>query len=187
MAMPWSKAKAIRAEYLSGARDKSKLTALFDACFRIQREAIEAASRFIPLVVENVRGAQEWVGRSRWNFGSFHLWGDVPALMPMTAEKPMKNTGGSWFTPPEGRKCRSKNCPDGRKSGDIPWLNDSLQSSGIKGSEGYDRDHPNAFGWAKPATSSRSIARKAHQAMIAKIPLTLSQHIANVYKPREVA
>lgn len=84
MAMPWSRAKAKRAEYLSGERDRSKLTALFDACFRIQREAIEAAGHFIPLVVENVRGAQEWVGRSRWNFGSFHLWGDVPALMPMT-------------------------------------------------------------------------------------------------------
>ena len=84
MAMPWSRAKAIEAEYKSGARDVKKLTALFDACFRIQREAIEAAGHFIPMVVENVRGAQKWVGRSRWNFGSFHLWGDVPALMPMT-------------------------------------------------------------------------------------------------------
>lgn len=79
MAMPWSRAKQIRREYLSGERDTAKLTALFDACFRIQREACEAAGQHIPLVVENVRGAQEWVGRSRWNFGSFHLWGDVPA------------------------------------------------------------------------------------------------------------
>lgn len=28
-----------------------------------------------------MRGAQPWVGRARWNFGSFYLWGDVPALM----------------------------------------------------------------------------------------------------------
>jgi hypothetical protein len=84
MAMPWSRAKAIAAEYRSGARDVKKLTALFDACFRIQAEAIAAAGHYIPLVVENVRGACPWVGRSRWNFGSFHLWGDVPALMPMT-------------------------------------------------------------------------------------------------------
>jgi hypothetical protein len=83
MAMPWSRAKAIAAEYRSGARDTRKLTALFDACFRIQREACEAAGHHIPLVVENVRGAQEWVGRSRWNAGSFHLWGDTPALMPL--------------------------------------------------------------------------------------------------------
>jgi hypothetical protein len=24
------------------------------------------------------------VGRARWNYGSFYLWGDVPALMPFT-------------------------------------------------------------------------------------------------------
>jgi len=55
---------------------------LFDACFRIQREAIEAGERYIPMVVENVRGAQDWVGRARWHYGSYYLWGDVPALMP---------------------------------------------------------------------------------------------------------
>lgn len=89
MAMPWSKGKQKRREYLDGTRDQAKLTALFDACFRIQREASEAAGHHIPMVVENVRGAQEWVGRSRWNFGSFHLWGDVPALMPI----PLSNEG----------------------------------------------------------------------------------------------
>src|SRR5437660_3704596 len=77
-AMPWSRAKALPPP------DNS----LFEACFRIQREAIEAAGHFIPLVVENVRGAQKWVGRARWNFGSFYLWGDVPALMPITAKRP---------------------------------------------------------------------------------------------------
>ena len=87
MAMPWSRAKAIAAEYRNGKRNTKKLTALFDACFRIQREAIAAAGHFIPLVVENVRGAQPWVGRARWNFGSFYLWGDVPALMPITAPR----------------------------------------------------------------------------------------------------
>jgi len=59
---------------------------LFESCFRIQKEACEAAGRHIPMVVENVRGAQKWVGRARWNFGSFYLWGDVPALMPMNCE-----------------------------------------------------------------------------------------------------
>ena len=102
MAMPWSKAKAIEAEYKSGARDRAKLTALFDACFRIQREAIEAAGHFIPLVVENVRGAQKWVGRSRWNYGSYHLWGDVPALMPMT-KAVLK---GGWLSQADGAPMR---------------------------------------------------------------------------------
>lgn len=84
MAMPWSKAKAkaaaIRAD-TTGA-EVERLNRLFNACFRIQREACAAAGHHIPMVVENVRGAIPWVGRSRWNYGSFHLWGDVPALMP---------------------------------------------------------------------------------------------------------
>jgi len=84
MAMPWSRAKAIAADYKSGKRDTKKLTALFDACFRIQREAIEAAGHFIPMVVENVRGAQPWVGKAKHHYGSYYLWGDVPALMPIT-------------------------------------------------------------------------------------------------------
>jgi len=86
MAMPWSKAKAkaaaIRADETGAALDR--LNRLFNACFRIQREACEAAGRHIPLIVENVRGAEPWVGRARWNYGSFYLWGDVPALMPPT-------------------------------------------------------------------------------------------------------
>lgn len=84
MAMPFSRGKAqaaaIRAD-ASGAM-LADLNALFNACFRIQREACEAAGRHIPMVVENVRGAQPWVGRAAWSFGSFYLWGDVPALMP---------------------------------------------------------------------------------------------------------
>lgn len=82
-AMPWKRAKALPPP------DNS----LFEACFRIQAEAIEAACRFIPLVVENVRGAQKWVGRSKWRFGSMHLWGDLPAMMPYG--KHVKD--GAWF------------------------------------------------------------------------------------------
>ena len=67
MAMPWTRAKELARQYESGERDRADLTRLFDACFRIQREASEAAGRHIPLVVENVRGAQRWVGRARWN------------------------------------------------------------------------------------------------------------------------
>lgn len=73
MAMPWTRAKAkaaaIRADD-TGA-ELERLNRLFNACFRIQREASEAAGHHIPLVVENVKGAQPWVGRARWSFGSF--------------------------------------------------------------------------------------------------------------------
>lgn len=81
-AMPWSRAKKLAAEVRADPVRLEKELALFNACFRIQREACEAAGRHIPMIVENVRGAIPWVGRSRYNFGSFHLWGDVPALMP---------------------------------------------------------------------------------------------------------
>jgi hypothetical protein len=63
--MPWKRAKAL----------PPPDNTLFETCFRIQREACEAAGRHIPLIVENVRGAQPWVGRARWNFGSFYLVG----------------------------------------------------------------------------------------------------------------
>jgi len=87
-AMPWSRAKAL----------PPPDNTLFEACWRIQREASEAAGRHIPLIVENVRGAQKWMGRARWNHGSYYLWGDVPALMPMT--RAIKVGGGGadgWF------------------------------------------------------------------------------------------
>jgi hypothetical protein len=71
--MPWKRAKAL----------PPPDNTLFEACFRIQREASAAAGHLVPLVVENVCGAQKWVGRARWHFGSFYLWGDVPALMPL--------------------------------------------------------------------------------------------------------
>ena len=73
MAMPWSiakeKARAIRADATGKAL--ADLNALFNACFRIQREASEAAGHHIPMVIENVKGAQPWVGRARWASGSF--------------------------------------------------------------------------------------------------------------------
>ena len=104
MAMPWSRAKQIaRAlrgqdvfpEGYRGSRTIAELTALFDACFRIQREASEAAGRHIPMVVENVRGAVPWVGPAAWNYGSYYLWGDVPALMP-AALAAVKVPGMDW-------------------------------------------------------------------------------------------
>lgn len=206
MAMPWSRAKQIaRAlrgedefpEPYRGSRTIANLNAIFDACFRLQREASEAAGRHIPMIVENVKGAQPWVGPAAWNYGSFYLWGDLPALMPSalggqkfnpdgTAHPPgswfavadsknrgAKNTGGSWF---------AIGSPGQKVTGRNPVH--ALTAEGVKGSEGYERDHPEAFGWKKPGTSSGSKARKAASAKIAKIPLALSSHIARVYKPR---
>lgn len=173
-AMPWKKARAL----------PPPDNTLFEACFHIQREACEAAGRHIPLIVENVRGAQKWVGRARWNYGSFYLWGDVPALMPignaykshgldwrtqrgvdftrLAGNQAIKNSGGSWFNPAEhdegGIKARS------------PGHYTKLGSG------------PDWFDQGPAAHSSGSMGRKFASAMIAKIPLPLSRHIAATFR-----
>lgn len=163
MAMPWklakAKAAAIRADTTGQAL--ADLNRLFDACFRIQKEASIAAGRHIPMVVENVRGAIPWVGRSRWNFGSFHLWGDVPALMPMTIRaqkfnpdgtnhpsgswfaiadsknRGAKNTGGSWSNIAHNTTSGKGNNPDGRK---VPSSDGGRRTDPGKGARFTSRD-----------------------------------------------
>lgn len=180
-AMPWKKAKAL----------PPPSNDLFDACFRIQREACEAAGRHIPMVVENVRGAQPWVGRARWNYGSFYLWGDVPALMPI-ARKHVKVPGFRFDG--SGKSFQSESV----KVSGLNWSNygkpgykaEAFNGTAIarlgmkhKDADGYERTHPNAFGWKSPRTSSKAAKRKAAAAVIAKIPTELARHIAKVYKP----
>jgi C-5 cytosine-specific DNA methylase len=171
-AMPWKKAKAL------GPPDNT----LFEACFRIQREAIEAAGHHIPLVVENVRGAQPWVGRSRWNFGSFHLWGDVPALMPMAKAPGQKVTGQN----PDGRKVPGLNWSGSDKPGYKAQAFNGVAEQRLRDDDGLKIGGD----WFSDPNStcrrhgSKSQARKRASAMIAKIPLTLSRHIAASWKPR---
>jgi hypothetical protein len=193
-AMPWKRAKALPPP------DNS----LFEACFRIQREAMEASGRFIPLVVENVCGAQKWVGRARWHYGSFYLWGDVPALMPITrkaikvptmgagwyppghpkhvsglafnghAERNLratKNSGGSWFNVAHNTTSGvAKNPVTGFKGPGAGWFNDAKRSGGAE--TGY-----------LSRSGSKSPARKAASAHIAKIPYELARHIGRAWKP----
>lgn len=168
MAMPWSRAKQMQREYEDGTRDCAKLTALFDACFRIQREACEAAGRHIPMVVENVRGAQRWVGRARWNYGSFYLWGDVPALMPMMSKR--KSSGMNW----SNRELRGQDFT--RIAGQ-----QAIKNSGGSWFRVSHNNVPHSRGDAVKAVGIRG-SRQFASAMIAKIPLPLSRHIAKVYK-----
>jgi hypothetical protein len=204
MAMPWSLAKARAAAIRADATGQklAELNALFDACFRLQREASAAAGRRIPMVVENVKGAIPWVGRSRWNFGSFHLWGDVPALMPIAwlrlkggqtnwrdhdkpeyrgeqlqdhfAREGVKNPGLDWSAHRE---------PDYRTSGKGACFRDSAGSK-VPGFR-FDGVSKRSFQSASVARVNDGKARKAASAMIAKIPQPLAQHIARVFLPRE--
>ena len=194
MAMPWSRAKAkaaaIRADE-TGA-ELERLNRLFNACFRIQREACAAAGRHIPMVVENVRGAEPWVGRARWKFGSFYLWGDVPALMP--SRGPSKSTGMNWsdqtkrgqdFTRIAGRQAmEGQKVPGFRFDGS----GKSFQSASVEGTkqggDWFAEARKGGKGGTSASFGSKSPARKFASAMIAKIPLPLSRHIAATYFPR---
>lgn len=91
MAMPWSRAKEKQRKIEADPEERVRLCDLFNQCFRIRREISQAAGHYVPMVVENVRGAQKWVGKARWNFGSFYLWGDVPAFMPIPAKLRIKH------------------------------------------------------------------------------------------------
>lgn len=217
-AMPWKRAKAL----------PPPSNELFDACFRIQREAGERVcpscdglgprhrghvcprcngtciiTRSVPLVVENVKGAQPWVGRARWHYGSFYLWGDVPALMPSARvlkvpgfnfhQHEKNGKGGSFQSAAvAGLKVPSMNGwgnygkPGYKPQGfNVTAAQRYRAENGVKSADadGYERKHAEAFGWKAPRTSSKSDSRKAASAQIAKIPLPLSQHIAKVFKP----
>lgn len=181
MAMPWTRAKQIKQALLgngifpsnySGSRTVEKLNELFNVCFRLQREASEAAGKHIPLVVENVKGAQPWVGRAKWHYGSFYLWGDVPALMPIISPRTgYKSTGMNWtdrerkgqdFTRVAGAQAAIKNTGGS-------WFN--IAHSKITGNNPVSRQG-----------SSKSTQRKAASAMIAKTPFGLARHVARAWK-----
>ena len=194
-AMPWKRAKALPPPYLG--------IELFNAQFRIQREAIEAAGHYIPMVVENVRGAQKWVGQARYHYGSFYLWGDVPALMPMTFSA-VKTTGrnlskdatAKWGTHNMGpSEQMHAEIAEGRKHDGSGWTekgslkshnrlvaNTGVKQAGISG----PRNNGKGDAWFQDGAAqhgSKSNARKAASALIAKIPFPLSSHIARCFKP----
>jgi hypothetical protein len=254
MAMPWSRAKQIaRAlrgedgfpEGYKGSRTAEELNALFNACFRIQREANAVrkarGQRPIPMVVENVKGAQPWVGRAPWSFGSYFLWGDIPALMPAVQRIEGVKVGGMGFYPPghpkhqpgsafnpgaQGKAFREARAAlgydDGRKNPGFRFdgsgksfqsesvnrhVADGLKNPGRSLNRGAAKFNdrkanfpPEVAEGRKGAgagaewfdqnlckLSSKSSARKAASAKIAKIPLALSSHIARVYRPQDVA
>ncbi len=166
-AMPWKRAKALPPP------DNS----LFEACFRIAREA------GVSLVVENVKGAQKWVGRARAHYGSFYLWGDVESIgsniiagkiqfgRALRRGSAVKVPGMNWSgSDKPGYKAQAfndtavKNHTDINNSPRGGWLHEN-------------RDHP------LRATSSGSMARQMASASVAKIPLPLAQYIARAFKP----
>ena len=191
-AMPWSRAKALNA-----IGPPHNFIELFNACFRIQREASEAAGHYIPLIVENVRGAERWVGSARWHFGSYYLWGDVPALMPPTFKAQKFNpdgTGhppGSWFAIADSVNRGTKS--PGTKLREVGFNVRNAQRFREEQGQKQKNETPGWFGkyqltgQGSRNFSSKSDSRKAASAQIAKIPFPLAQHIARCFKPQEIA
>lgn len=137
-----------------------------------------------------------------WSFGSFHLLGDVPALMPIA--KSVKVGGMKWYHPSDPRHVRGQgfntiadrqnregNGPSesGLKHGG-DWFSDQSSPSRQGGqvrkqvAEGRKSAGAEWFDGNLCVKSSNSSARKHASAKIARIPLPLSRWIAAVYKPR---
>jgi hypothetical protein len=181
-AMPWKRAKAL----------PPPDNTLFETCFRIQREACEAAGRYIPLIVENVRGAEKWVGSAGWHFGSFYLWGDIPALMPpvvkMSKVPGFRFDGNGSFQSAAVRGLKSPgaklseegfNVRNARRFREAGIKNENGGKGGWFGSYAEQK----ARGTISPGRmhGSKSDSRKAASAQIAKIPFPLSRHIARCF------
>jgi hypothetical protein len=93
--------------------------------------------------VENVKGAQRWIGRAQWHFGSYYLWGDIPALMPIPRSRAQKvnpdGTGhppGSWFaianSKQRGAKSNGQNWSRFAKTGEVSpdWRMEATKNEG---------------------------------------------------------
>jgi hypothetical protein len=230
-AMPWSRAKAL----------PPPDNTLFDACFQIQAQANYAngvdcpdcfgsgkqghtkdcsrcngqgwvLTKYIPLIVENVRGAIKWVSQPvRWHWGSFYLWGDVPALMPPILAQRMKSKiscaprrfDERVASTPEEAHALHYRMPDGAKTvghanirdghTHARHLTNQRESELVIGQidEASGRKQGGDWFGKECSTSmsrlygSKSNSRKAASAMIAKIPEPLARHIARVFKPKE--
>ena len=203
-AMPWSRAKAL----------PPPSNKLFDACFRIQKQANYAAGREcancgghgfqghsrecsycnggwihadIPLVVENVRGAVKWVSEPvRWHFGSFYLWGDVPVLMPPACSNSQKLPEHHDTFEANGKPCNKLTDP--RYGSNRLKVPGKQNKDGTKvGGEWFGSyAEQKSKGTISPGRlyGKNSDSRKAASAQIAKIPFPLARWIAQVYDPR---
>jgi site-specific DNA-cytosine methylase len=124
---------------------------IWEACVRIAQEC------GAPLVLENVRGAQKYMGKAVAHYGSFYLWGEVPAMLPIgMPEKGFKKPSNPNFS--DGSSFRTFY---GERSKDV--------FKKMVGSEKY-----------------KSTSRKELSAKAAMIPVELSTWIGQCFLPQEV-
>ena len=193
MAMPWTRAKR-EIDWQRWERDSPfgdfRLNDLFDACFRIAREI------GCPIVLENVCGAQPWVGRANAHFGSYYLWGDVADVggKVVRADRPQF---GEW-TRAKRRTLKRENGLGSSPSfnggehetrgvkGGGDWFSDPTNPFRYPGNNGTKFEGASGAAWfdlGPAAHGSQTSSRKAASAMIAEIPFELASYIARAFKP----
>lgn len=149
---------------------------------RLAVPAVEAFGR-LPAVLPGRVGAPlaSLMQRPQSYFGSYYLWGDLPALMPPTMRAVMKrgvahrSNGETSFHGSAARKTSGGSFQSAAVNGTkVPGLNWS----------GSDKPGYIAKAFNDTAVkNNRFDSRKAASAQIAKIPRPLSEWIARVYKP----
>jgi hypothetical protein len=132
---------------------------IWEACERIAKECNA------PLVLENVRGAQPYMGKAKAHYGPFYLWGDVPAILPI------------------GKPCKGFVHRRNANGKAIGWKSGSERVNfpgECERKEPVNRfsDHPSA------QMSSKSISRKEWSAKAAMIPQELSTWIGKCFYPK---
>lgn len=173
-AMPWSRAKALN------VKPPSNFLCLFYACFKLAHDA------GVPVIVENVRGAVPWVGPAAWNFGAYYLWGDVPALMPITMKRGQKVPGfrfdgsGKSFQS-ESVKVAGLNFSGYGQPGYKPKGFNVTAAQRYRDGVKQGLSGRAWFTEGLGKVSSKSDSRKPASAQIAKIPFPLASHIARCF------
>ena len=177
---------------------------IWRACERI------AAECHAPLILENVRNAQYWMGKAVRNCGSFYLWGDIPVLLPMgkfqkgfgrvkdivNPSDPWGGFGGSSYQSRGGKgplnRKRISGFP-GEMERVVPVYpqggqpeTESLQGQGcstkkMTGSVKYRKIHG-----SEQAGHAGTDARKLWSAKAAMIPIELSTWIGECFYPQEM-
>lgn len=150
--MPWKRARTL----------PPPDTSIWEACVRIAKE-LKA-----PLILENVKGAQKYMGRAAWHFGSYYIWGDVPALWPIPAHRCA-----------EGAKVPGQDWSRFTKTGQVSphWNMQGVKQPGLSGAAWFSKGIA-----GMPSGSSR---RKAASALIAMIPYPLALHVGQTFYPAQ--
>jgi hypothetical protein len=212
MAMPWGRAKAKagrcgRADSprATGARAR-QLTASFDACFRIQREACDAAGPahspwWWRTSRAPSRGSAARPGTSVPTTSGATCRRSCPALSRSVKVKDGMSSGivrpvGDAFNRERRARLSGSRRPKGRRlpvrhrlalrSRTVTGQKPGSRSTSPEGRKGAGAG-AEWFDQNLCKLSSKSSARKAASAKIAKIPFALSSHIARVYKPEPIA